>query len=202
MVGVAVLVVAITSPLSQAVELPPTTIIRPGDSWADIQFSRPYHFTRIRIGTNYAVFEDALGAVTFGIEKLPRAEPRADILVTLWEPKRNAARAVEFTATAQPGSLMWFNFSGLHSYTSYFVFRDGELLQEVKTNALGDVDFSWSDWSSHIFHLAYEAPPSDGGLPPPGPPGPTLTNQQAWLVLFFLSAGFVAVWALTARRRP
>lgn len=141
----------------------PGVYFRPSGSWADVHFLTEQTFlAEVKVSSTHVVFD----GVTFTVEKTPRGLPRADVLIATWTPGADhGSRAIQFIATSDPSTQVWFNVTGLRPDALYQVYVDGIL--QPSSFSLGSVSFSWSIWSSHtlefITYIDTTPPTADAG---------------------------------------
>jgi len=147
--------------IETGIAIDPNTVFRPSSSWADISFaSQQTFFVEVNTRPIGVTFDD----VAFGVEKIPRELPRADITITRWAPPaENGTTAIEFTAASPAGTTIWFNITGLRGDALYDLHVDQTW--QMRSPDRGGISFSWSLSSSHTFALVAYVTGVDG-VPP------------------------------------
>ena len=166
-------------------------------TFGNMSFSSNQTFTEIEIASTRAVFDD----VGFGVTKLPAAYPVANVSITTWDPHatENGSVAIAFTGTANTGSTVYFNLTGLVPLEAYRFTVNGTTQAETVSNASGNVSFSWSSWSTNTFQILLLG---GGGIGGPGTPGITMLLAAFDYILNGRTVTFIDKSVSNASGRP
>jgi PKD repeat protein len=156
--------VCVPSPVA-GLTVAPGVVFAPAGSWTNISFTTPQTFSLVHVDLTGVLF----GTVRFGIEKIPATSPRANAVISVWNPLQTTLNGtvLDFSGVAPTGSALTFSLSNVIPAREYLFQVDGAPRGSYFSNESGFVSFGWSNFTSHDLAvlLGWRT-----GLPPPPAP--------------------------------
>jgi PKD repeat protein len=143
----------------------PGVVFAPSASWTDISFTTSQQVSPVQVDPTGVLF----GSVRLGVTKLPASQPRATVIISVWNPLQTTLNGtvLDFSGNAPTGSTLTFSLSNLIPAREYLLQADGVSQGSHFSNESGFVSFGWSNFTSHDLSvlLGWRT-----GLPAPPPP--------------------------------